>query len=121
LAKAKATGQDIVHSTRFKTRREPKVDAPLGPPPKWMKDKNAIKAWETLVNEVPWLNGSHRALIEITAMLRGQLMAGDKLSVASYNLLRICIGMLGASPVDSSRVSLPPDDDKPEDPSAKYF
>jgi hypothetical protein len=118
--KAETTGRALHDPKRFKTRREPKVDAPLGPPPKWMKDKNALEAWRTFTTEIPWLNYSHRSLVEIASMIRGRLMAGDELSIAGLTLLRICLSQMGASPADASKVSMPEENDD-QDPSAKYF
>ncbi len=77
-------------------------------------------AWKKFVNELPWLNGSHRALVGIATELRGRQITGEELSVAGYNLLRLCLGQMGATPVDSSKVTLP-EDEALEDPSAKYF
>ena len=45
LAKAKATGQDKNHASRFKDRREPQSKGPLGKPPKWMVRKHQLEAW----------------------------------------------------------------------------
>jgi hypothetical protein len=120
LAKAKATGQDIQHASRFKDRKEPKSNGPLGKPPKWMKKQSQLDAWATFQDELPWLNQSHRSLVEIASEIRGRLIAGEELIVNGFNLLRLCLGQMGATPVDSSKVTLP-DDEKDEDPSDKYF
>lgn len=121
LAKAKATGQDKNHASRFKKRREPKANGELGDPPKWMTNKHHIEAWRTLSAEVPWLTSSHRGLVGIASEILGKQMAGEELSVNALNLLRLTLGQLGATPVDSSKVALPEDDDKSNDQSAKYF
>ncbi|WP_244567721.1 hypothetical protein [Bradyrhizobium erythrophlei] len=63
LAKAKVTGQDKNHASRFKDRREPKSKGPLGSPPKWMVKKHQIEAWKTFSDELPWLNHLHQALV----------------------------------------------------------
>jgi hypothetical protein len=106
LAKAKATGQDKNHASRFKDRREPKSKGPLGAPPKWMKKQTQLDAWKMFADELPWLNHSHRALVSVASEIRGKLIAGDEVSVNGLNLLRLCLGQMGASPVDSSKVSL---------------
>jgi len=122
LAKAKATGQDKNHASRFKDRREPqsKGKGPLGKPPKWMVRKHQLEAWQTFSDEVPWLNHSHRALVGIASEIRGRLIAGEEVSVNGLNLLRLCLGQMGATPVDSSKIALPEDKDD-ADPSDKYF
>jgi len=120
LAKAKATGQDQNHASRFKDRREPPSKGPLGPPPKWIKNKHQLEAWALFSDEVPWLNHSHRALVGIACDLRGRLTAGEEVGVNGLNLLRLCLGQMGATPTDSSKITVP-DDDKPDDPADKYF
>jgi len=92
LAKAKATGQDKNHASRFKDRREPQSKGPLGKPPKWMVRKHQLEAWQTFSDEVPWLNHSHRALVGIASEICGRLIAGEEVSVNGLNLLRLCWG-----------------------------
>jgi hypothetical protein len=36
------------------------------------------------------------------------------------NLLRLCLGQMGATPVDSAKIALPEEEDE-EDPADKYF
>jgi hypothetical protein len=120
LAKAKATGRVQHDPKRFAGRNEPGSNGPLGTPPAWMKKKEQLEAWETFADELPWLNRSHRALVGIAAEIRGRLIAGEEVSVQFLNLLRQCLGQMGATPADASKVSMP-DDDEIEDPSAKYF
>jgi hypothetical protein len=107
LAKAKATDQDKNHWSRFKDRREPQSKGPLGKPPKWIVRKHQLEAWQTFSDEVPWLNHSHRALVGIASEIRGRLIAGEEVSVNGLNLLRLCLGQMGATPVDSSKITLP--------------
>jgi hypothetical protein len=121
LAKAKATGQILNHATRFKGRNEPPANGPLGNPPAWMKKKEQIEAWETFEDDLPWLNKSHRALVGIASDIRGRQIAGEEISVQFLNLLRQCLGMMGATPADASKVNVPDEDDEVEDASAKYF
>jgi hypothetical protein len=121
LAKAKATGRTLHDPKRYKSRKEPTSQGPLGKPPKWMKNESQREAWETFADELPWLNHSHRALVGIAFEIRGKLIAGEEVSVNGLNLLRLCLGQMGANPVDSSKVTLPEDDEDEEDPAAKYF
>jgi hypothetical protein len=122
LAKAKATGQDVgTHKASFEDRKEPIVTAPLGKPPKWMKKATQLEAWQTFADELPWLNHSHRSLVEIASEIRGRLFAGEEVGVQALNLLRQCLGSMGATPSDASKVKMPDGDEKDKDPSAKYF
>ncbi|MGY4464069.1 hypothetical protein [Bradyrhizobium sp. LB13.1] len=121
LLKAEATGRTLHDPKRFKSRREPKSNGPLGDPPKWMTDKHQIAAWRMFSDELPWCNKQHRTLVAIASQIRGQLIAGTDVSVSGLNLLRLCLAQLGATPSDSSKVSLPDDEASSEDASAKYF
>jgi hypothetical protein len=116
----KATGQTLNHATRYASRKEPTSNGPIGEPPRWMKNPSQREAWQTFADELPWLNQSHRSLVGIASEIRGRLIAGEEVSVNGLNLLRLCLGQLGATPVDSSKITLP-DEEAVEDPSAKYF
>ena len=118
LSKARATGQDVIHATRFKNRNEPESTGPLGPPPAWLK-KPAADAWNAFDDELPWLNRSHRCIVGIASIARAELAAGCA-DTKMLNLLRQCLGQLGATPSDASKVVIP-DDTKGEDPTTKYF
>jgi hypothetical protein len=121
LAKAKATGRTLHDPGRFKNRKEPMVKDPLGKPPRWMKNASQIEAWNTLASEIPWLNSSHRAIVSIASQVFGKQIAGEEISVNALNLLRQCLGSMGATPSDSSKISLPDQEKDDEDPSTKYF
>lgn len=121
LIKAEATGRTLHDPKRFKSRREPKANGPLGKPPRWMTNECQIQAWQTLADEVPWLNKQHRALVEIASQIKGDQIAGKEVSVSGLNLLRLCLSQIGATPVDSSKVSVPDAEDDHSDPSTKYF
>jgi hypothetical protein len=121
LATAIATGRVQHDPKRFKGRNEPESNGPLGDPPKWMKKKEQIEAWEEFEHELPWLNQSHRALVGIASDIRGRQIAGEEISIQFLNLLRQCLGQMGATPSDASKVNVPDDDQTPTDPSAKYF
>jgi hypothetical protein len=49
-------------------------------------------------DELPWLNQSHRALVGIASGIRAKLMSGEDISVNGLNLLRLCLGQMGATP-----------------------
>jgi hypothetical protein len=120
-AKLIATGQtEGTHAANYKDRKELPARGPLGNPPKWMKKASQIEAWKTFEDELYWLNHSHRGLVEIASEIRGRLIAGEEVGVQALNLLRQCLGSMGATPSDSSKVSLP-GDETDKDPSDKYF
>jgi hypothetical protein len=52
--------------------------------------------------------------------VRGRLIAGEDVGVKALGLLRQCLGQLGATPADASKVQMPPADDV-YDPASKYF
>jgi hypothetical protein len=80
----------------------------------------SITAWNTFRDEIPWLNSSHRGLVEIAATIRGRLIAGQECGVQSLNLLRQAIGSMGGTPADASKAGVMPSEQK-SDPSEQYF
>src|SRR5690606_38198952 len=101
-AKAAVTGQAAVRRKKFEGRNEPVVNDEIGPPPDWMDEKQR-PAWKTMSAEIPWLNSSHRALMEIASTIRARLMSGEEVGVQALNLLRQCLGQMGATPADASK------------------
>lgn len=107
-SKAVLTGRDRKDPQRFRDRIEPN-SPPIGPPPSWMSGAQGA-VWEQFVAELPWLTGSHRALLEIAVTVRCRVMAGEDVGVQALNLLRQCLGQMGAAPADASKVSAPAED-----------
>jgi hypothetical protein len=103
---------------RFSGRNEPPADGPLGAPPHWLKEP-AAEAWREFENELPWLNRSHRCIVAIASIARAELAAGCA-DVKVLTLLRQCLGQLGATPSDASKITMP-DEEAPDDPADKYF
>ncbi|MBB4192782.1 hypothetical protein [Rhizobium aethiopicum] len=118
-AKATVTGADKKNKGRFEERVEPTVSDDLGEPPAWMPEGQQL-AWRTIAKEIPWLNASHRALVEIASYVRGRLMANEDVGVQALNLLRQCLGQMGATPADASKAGAKPGGEE-EDPADKYF
>jgi hypothetical protein len=110
-AKAKLEARDKVNAGRFKNRKEPTSPDDLGDPPEWMGGEQRL-AWRTFQKEIPWLNCSHRGLVEIATIIRARLTAGEEVGIQALNLLRQCLGSMGATPSDASKVSLPEDEDQ---------
>lgn len=102
-ARALIEGRDLIHPERHKRRNEPTA-APLGKPPKWMTSAQAA-AWRTFEAEAPWLNCSHRGLVEIASVVRSRLAAGQDVGVQALGLLRLCLSSMGMTPADASKVS----------------
>jgi hypothetical protein len=122
-AKAKATGSDTRNPKRFEERQEPQNLAPIGEPPAFFTAEQ-ITIWNLFKAELFWLNESHRSLLEIACYVRARLhfpKPGDEeVGVQKLNLLRQCLGQMGATPADASKVNIP-DGEGPQDPSDKYF
>lgn len=111
-AKALIEGRDIVHPERHRNRNEPTA-APLGKPPRWMGDAQK-KCWAEFEAEAPWLNYSHRGLVEIACTVRARFSSGEEVGVQAMSLLRLCLSSMGLSPVDSSKITWAPADE-PDD------
>lgn len=113
-AKAALEARDKINAGRFKNRKEPTSPDELGNPPEWMGGEQR-SVWKVFQREIPWLNGSHRGLVEIATIIRARLTAGEEVGIQALNLLRQCLGSMGATPSDSSKVSLPDDDEENDD------
>lgn len=114
IEKAKVQGSDLIHAGRFKDRREPKA-GPIGDPPAWMKSRDRVE-WYVLATEIPWLNSSHRAILNIAAKIQARIAADEDVSANMLNLLRQILGQMGATPADASKVNVPNEpDDNPEE------
>lgn len=112
-ARAIVEGRDLVHPERHRRRNEPTA-APLGAPPKWMTKPQAA-AWRTFEAEAPWLNYGHRALVEIASVVRARLARGEDVGVQAMSLLRLCLGSMGLTPTDASKVGWSANDDAHDD------
>jgi hypothetical protein len=115
-------GSDKKDPGRYRQRKEPVVKDVLGAPPAWLVDSpdaKARKAWALFAKEVPWLNSSHRTLVELASRVRGRMIAGQEVGVQSLTLLRQCLSQMGATPADASKVTIP--DGEEEDPDEALF
>lgn len=116
-AKAEVSGRTKHDPKRFTGRNEPNAP-PLGEPSQFLNE-HGRKAWEAFRKECFWLNESHRAHVEIAAMIRGRLLAGESPGVQVLNLLRQCLGQMGATPADASKVNVP--DGEEDDPDNRFY
>jgi hypothetical protein len=122
LAKAAVEASDKKNPQRFKKRTEPKANGPLGAPPKWLVDTDTSKAksaWLLFQKEIPWLTESHRMLVGMAANIQGRIIANQDVGVQAMNLLRQCLGQMGATPSDASKITVPEGDE--EDPDDALF
>lgn len=122
-AKAELTGRTKHDKKRFDGRNEPIINDELGAPFDWLTDTDTSKqrqAWETIRREVPWLNSSHRILAAEAATVLGRMIAGQEVGVQALNLLRQCLGQMGATPADASKAGAKPNDDEKE-PGEEFF
>jgi len=123
-AKAEITGRAKHDKARFDGRNEPVIEDELGDAPDWLKDTESNKprkAWETLRAEIPWLNSSHRTLVATASSILGRMIAGQECGVQAMNLLRQCLGQMGATPADASKAGAKPDGEKDKDDADEFF
>jgi hypothetical protein len=111
--KAAVTGTADRNPQRFKDRKEPK-GSPLGKPSTFL-DKSGVQAWEGFKRELPWLQESDRALVEIASHVRGRLLGGEDVGVTALSMLQSILSKMGGSPADRTKVSAPDGDDEPDE------
>lgn len=117
-AKAEVSGQASKNPQRFGPRVEPKATA-LGNPPGWMT-REQVDAWNQFAFELPWLAGADRSLVEVAAVIRARLVIDPvNVGVQALNLLRQCLGQMGATPADRTKVAAP--DAPTADPDDAFF
>lgn len=116
-AKAEVSGAALKNPGTFKARSAPKGTRPLGEPyARMTPDQQA--AWEAFRSELPWLNSSHRPLLQIACILRVRMDDAD-VGVNQIQTYSAILSKLGATPVDETKVSVPDGDDS--DPADRFF
>jgi hypothetical protein len=95
-------GADIHDPQRYRKRTAAGLGQPVGDPPEHLTAAQAC-AWNTMRREIPWLDYSHRTLLGMASILAAR-HAGGALCDSGANLLRLCLGMMGATPVDARKV-----------------
>lgn len=102
-ALADITGYSAQHPERFREKPRATVTTePVGDPYDWLTSE-AQDAWRELAGNLPWLNYSNRSILGLTAHLAGRMRLGT-LPDSGMNLLRLCLGSLGATPADFAKV-----------------
>jgi hypothetical protein len=117
-AKAEVSGAHLKDPGRFKGRAVPTRTRPVGEPYKSMTDSQKV-AWAEFQKELPWLNSSHRALLQVACVLRARLNDDPDMGVNAIATYSAVLSKLAATPVDETKVSVP--DGEEEDPAAKFF
>ena len=117
-AKAEIGGAAIINAGRFKDRKPPKGTRSLGEPYKLMTEPEQL-AWHEFAEELPWLNSSHRALLQLACRLRSRLNTDPDMGVNAMQAYSAVLSKLAATPVDETKVSMPDGDDS--DPTDRFI
>ena len=115
--KARVSGATLKDPGRYNGRKEPTNARPIGSPYKGMTPAQA-KVWKECVENMPWLNASHRLLLRQVSMLAARMETDEKMGVSAMHALSAMLSKLGATPTDESKVDHP---DVAEDPDDKFF
>jgi len=116
IAVAEITGQTLEHPSRFADRVEPTAQA-LGGPPDSLSEAERI-AWLELAGDMPWLVKSDRHLVELASRLMVRTTQPD-CPLGVFTQMRLCLGSMGATPTDRTRVEWNMDDDI--DPASEFL
>lgn len=115
--KAEVSGAAIKNAGRFKDRKAPRSRA-VGEPFARMNELQR-EAWDQFRDELPWLNNSHRALLEVACNVRARLASGDEVGINVLQTYSAILSKLAATPVDESKAAY--GDEEQEDPADKFF
>lgn len=108
---------DVKNPQRMRGRAAPRAAA-LGGASQHL-DLYAKRAFERFRKELPWLKESHRVLVELASGLRGRMLDPNVVQdLKELQELRRCLGQLGATPADESKVVHAEPD---EDPDEAFF
>ncbi|MBV7502089.1 hypothetical protein KW836_19700 [Achromobacter sp. ACM05] len=116
--KASVSGADVKNPGRHKDRKAPKRVRPLGEPFARMTEAQ-VEAWEEFRVELPWLNSSHRALLQAVCVLRARLNTDPDIGVNALTTYSAMLSKLAATPVDETKLNH--GDDEEEDPHDEFF
>lgn len=116
--KADVSGAAMKNPQRHRDRKSPRGTRALGEPYKAMTPGQQ-EAWEEFRDELPWLNSSHRALLQLACVLRARLNEDPEMGVNALSAYSSILSKLAATPVDETKVSVPDGED--EDPADKFF
>jgi len=112
---AQVTGADLKDPQRHRGRADPPVD-PLGAAPARLSvDEREV--WETFASDLPWLAASDRHLVELASRLMVRITQPD-CPLGVFTQMRLCLGSMGATPTDRSRVEWNEDE---VDPASEFL
>ena len=117
-AKAEVIGATLKDAGRFADRKAPKGTRPLGQPYKTMTEDEE-SAWHEFAAELPWLNSSHRALLQLACRLRARLNSDPDMGVNAMQAYSAILSKLAATPVDETKVNY--GDEGEADPADRFF
>ncbi len=125
LAEAKANGAYARNPKRYQNN-QPTDESPLGDCPDYIVDTAECKAktaWKLLEIEGNYrLTFAHRALVEMCALVRGELIAGGQPGIHRLNFMRQCLNSMGMTPLTAGKVpQAPADDEKSGESNADEF
>lgn len=113
-AKAQVIGAALKNGGRYRDRIAPSGRPALGEPYAYMTEAERT-AWQMFVDELPWLNGSHRAMMQLACRLRARLHTDPDVGVNAMQVYSAILSKLGATPADQSRVNMPDESDDEHD------
>lgn len=115
-AKAEVSGAAVHDPGRFKDRKTAKRSRPIGEPYSRMTaEQKAV--WAEMVEDMPWLNSSHRVLLRLACYHAARLDSDEEFGVSATQALSSILSKLGATPVDETKVNHGDGDD----PADKFF
>lgn len=117
-SKAAVSGAAIKNPQRHKGRKTPAGVRAVGEPYAAMTDDQK-QAWRDFRDELPWLNGSHRALLQLACVLRARLNTDPDMGVNALSAYSSVLSKLAATPVDETKVGS--SDAEDEDPEDRFF
>ena len=111
--KAEVTGAAVKNPGRHADRKKPRGTRAIGEPYKTMSDAEQAQ-WYEFVQDLPWLNSSHRVLLKLACRLTCQMDEAE-FGVSKAQALSSILSKLAATPVDETKVSAPDDEDEPDE------
>lgn len=64
---------------------------------------------------MPWLRYSDRMLVGIASILQARVQSDNDVGIQAMNLLRLCLGQMGATPTDFGKIGWHEDTYDPDD------
>lgn len=116
--KAVVSGAVSKNAGRFADRKKPTRARPIGDAFARMTDVQK-ECWQAFKEELPWLNSSHRALLQVACLLRARVEENPDVGVDALKAYSAVLSKLAATPVDETKISQGAEEE--EDPSDAFF